>query len=722
MTSSFNGLSGGSNFSNSKTKDDKKKSVKEYPVYKYNKDIPLAEQIIIGNKSVFLQIDNDGKPVISVRLDLSKDQDLILIPQQDGIGGIASYTLPIKFKDLTEIKSFIEAAQQQTIDFIYLQHKKLWRKFVVANDEHTISFLAMDSVYSHFQDLFETTHSDLIDGAPGSGKGATLITFQLLGYRVVLAADLSGANILDLYGSNGRCQITLAEDELDDIKDDTIKRKLYKIGYDITGKTPRTLDGNTSSRASRLYEIFGLKIFGTEVASDDKMLGGFNDRNFRIESTKGKPEFRVKKVLMEMEKPIERQSLKYKQIVSEVEYVRKLTFIFRMIHYNNMIEEVETNIDGRPLELTGPQIYLFASRELGSSYRIASSDDQRKDSLLMKEILPTLTEFLKKKGQLTEKTLQSVIWDAFKLLVSSEPNEKLIHKTVREITTGKIRSLIEIGYDLIYDKVRVITEGKDSINLNEQAFYSADCGKITHRQILKICKSPFRGEAGRIDISTGNRRIQTKSLTFDTEIIRKVGKTFEPITKIEILENEASKEGESDVTEQRNFGEYRDIQENQRLNIVEQSEQNKIKVSSNYTNSAEKLKKPLGTHNFNINTIEIEDGSHIVECTKDNSGVYTSTTSNSVAQLQEQPQTQNFRKENVTQYGNAKGLVSAPDPSLAQTTRFLNNLREDYDEYQCSTCQHKEAIWKNNTKALTCPKCKSSVLRSLGSKCEKWFT
>jgi hypothetical protein len=103
----------------------------------------------------------------------------MLLPQQDGIAGIASYTLPIKFKDLTEIKDFIEAAQHQTIDFIeaaqhqtiesiYYQHKKLWEKFVV------------------------------------------------------------------------------------------------------TGKTPRTIDGNTSSRASRPFEIFGFKIFGSEVALDDR--------------------------------------------------------------------------------------------------------------------------------------------------------------------------------------------------------------------------------------------------------------------------------------------------------------------------------------------------------------------------------------------------------------------------------------------------------------------
>ena len=65
---------------------------------------------------------------------------------------------------------------------------------------------------------------------------------------MVLAADLNGANLLDLYGSAEICQITIAEDELDDIHRDPDKHKIYKIGYDFTGTTQRTLDGNTSNR------------------------------------------------------------------------------------------------------------------------------------------------------------------------------------------------------------------------------------------------------------------------------------------------------------------------------------------------------------------------------------------------------------------------------------------------------------------------------------------
>ena len=159
----------------------------------------LAEQIVLENKSVFLQIDNKGKPVISPYLDLSADPGIVVYPNEDGISGVASYITPIKFNDLREVKHYIEQANAETIESIFRKHLSLWKRFVASNDEHMIRFLAIDSVYSHFQDLFEATHYDLIVGPAGSGKGVILTTFKLLGYRVVLAGDLSGAGIIDLY-------------------------------------------------------------------------------------------------------------------------------------------------------------------------------------------------------------------------------------------------------------------------------------------------------------------------------------------------------------------------------------------------------------------------------------------------------------------------------------------------------------------------------------------
>jgi hypothetical protein len=500
---------------------------KEYSVYKYSKEIPLAEQIILGHESVFLQIIDD-KPIISRLLDLSKEQNIILKPYQHGISGVASPIIPIKFRDMAEVEYFIKQAKKETIESIYFKHKSLWKNFVVTKDQNTVIFLAVDSVYSHFQDLFETTHYDLIYGPPGSGKGAILITFSLLGYRVVLAADLNGANLLDLYGSAEICQITIAEDELDDIHRDPDKHKIYKIGYDFTGTTQRTLDGNTSNRNNRLYSVYGFKIGAAENQIESRVLAGFNDRGFQFHSIKGNPRYSIKKALKEMMKPAEKQLPKYRKIISQLEYIRKLTFIFRMIHYDDMIEEVEANIDGRALELTGPQIRLFSSRKLSSS-----SIDQE-NTLLGKEILPALSEFLRQKGELTKKTLDGIVYDAIVDLIScTEPREQAV-----DIVTGKKRTLYTISNSDICDRVKELVGGLPSQNLAEQAFYSVEYGKITYKRILKLCRDRLMAEAD--SIGSGNEKI--RALTFDMETAQKVGKSFEVVNKIEILTNKSVEE------------------------------------------------------------------------------------------------------------------------------------------------------------------------------------
>jgi hypothetical protein len=519
----LSGLSGGAtsrddNSTGSKGQA-KDKKIKDHFVYHYSAGIPsLAEQIVLGNKSVFLQIDAKEKPVISPYLDLSKDQYIMVYPNEDGISGVASYITPIKFNDPNEIKYYIEKAKNETIDSLFDKHLSLWKRFVVSNDEHMIKFLAIDSVYSQFQDLFEATHYDLIIGPPGSGKGAILITFKLLGYRVVLAGDLSGANIIDLYGSAEKCQITLAEDELDDIEHDSVKRKIYKIGYDLTGNTTRTLDGNTNNRANKLYEIYGFKLFGTESPPEDKSFEGFNDRSFTLQSTKGKPKYRIKKVLFEMGKSVNKQDSKYRKIIEEVDDVRKTTFIFRMLHRDDIIEEVETNIDGRPLELTGAQINLFACDKLGSDYW-SMTKEERKNTLLEGTILPTLSEFLRRKGQLAEKTIEGVIYQALKNIMNQIKAE-----------------VFNITYEDIYDEVKDMTDATDSTTLNEHAIYSVEYGKITHKRIISRCRSVFRGEDDKIYRTIDDKQVQFRASRFNKTTIDQQGKAYEIIDSIKILD------------------------------------------------------------------------------------------------------------------------------------------------------------------------------------------
>ena len=183
---------------NSKSRqNEQQQHPKEYTVFKYSKDIELAEEITLANKNVFLQI-IDSKPVVLEKIDLSEQKNIIIKPHEQGT---ASPILPYAFKDIVEIEYFIKQAQAETIDSIFLKHMSIWKQIVVANKE-VIILLATDSVYSYFQDKFATTHYDMFIGGPDSGKGAILVGLKYLGYRVVLASDMSGANLLNIFKFN----------------------------------------------------------------------------------------------------------------------------------------------------------------------------------------------------------------------------------------------------------------------------------------------------------------------------------------------------------------------------------------------------------------------------------------------------------------------------------------------------------------------------------------
>ena len=125
-------------------------SVRQHNIFKYSTGIPLAEQIKLGEDYVFLQIVDD-RPVISPSIDLSKTKKIILYTREN------TPILDFQYKNEDEIKQIIEVAKTKTIDDLYFEAKSIWKKFVVATPEQIV-LLTTDSIFTFFQDRFETTH------------------------------------------------------------------------------------------------------------------------------------------------------------------------------------------------------------------------------------------------------------------------------------------------------------------------------------------------------------------------------------------------------------------------------------------------------------------------------------------------------------------------------------------------------------------------------------
>lgn len=105
---------------------------------------------------------------------------------------------------------------------------------------------------------------------------------------------------------------------------------------------------------------------------------------------------------------------------------------------------------------------------------------------------------------------------------------------------GKSIMTYTISNEDICDKVKDMVGGVPSTIPSERAFYSTDYGKISHKRILKICRDRFSAEFD--SVGTGNSK--TRALTFVKDIVEKIGKTFEIISEIKIVQPDEDEEGE----------------------------------------------------------------------------------------------------------------------------------------------------------------------------------
>lgn len=150
---------------------------------------------------------------------------------------------------------------------------------------------------------------------------------------------------------------------------------------------------------------------------------------------KGKPSVYVKELSMP------NGSRKYKRLSDRIEYLRKLTLVFRLLHHHAVMESISTNIEGRALELAGPQIHLFNSNKLASASKSA-----------LKAILPVLSAYLRDKGELSSMTLEVRI---YKTVLDLFPICERKVNTITDERNSRMteKNLFRVTYDDIYHKV-----------------------------------------------------------------------------------------------------------------------------------------------------------------------------------------------------------------------------------------------------------------------------
>jgi hypothetical protein len=409
----------------------KPSSKKMNPISKYsfNGKGNLHEAVIINSKPYFATFSN-GK--VNIVEKIEENTRILRPPEEEEY----SYK-PYEFKSKEELKEFVSRALCTSKDELY-DKSKLFFSMYVDQDEHVINLLAMDSIWTYFQDLFPATHYVECVGTNDVGKSTIGYTFEYTGYRAIKATSISGANYYRMLGSIEPGQCIIIEDEGDNISDDPDKIRILKNGYECTGKVPK-INMNTYEQKQIWYKPYCFKMMLAEKSMSQWKAKGLVDRTFTVNCRPGSVKYSIKEVITDT---ISKDPALQK-LYDELMDFRKLMICYRLVNYTNSLPNIETGLKNRYNELCKPLLQLFWGTDAIS------------------EVIKTLDIFIDQRKNRIENSLEAVIYPIIERSVSKLGNE--------------------IGVRIVWESITDSLEGyfdanKDGIKLGQHCFIPKTTG------------------------------------------------------------------------------------------------------------------------------------------------------------------------------------------------------------------------------------------------------
>jgi hypothetical protein len=455
--------------------NEKSKSGKNRPllVYKYsnNKRGDLHESVILGGKPVFLKCDDNG---LITRIEQIKEETRNIKSPH-----IQHYPYePYEFENMKEVLSYVERAKNETIDSLYKHAKQITEDYNDQKKEKVI-LLAIDIIWSYFQDKFPTTHYDIVLGGNGSGKSSYGITFAATAYRVVKLTSPNAANINRILGCIEVGQCTLVSDETGAIDKSEDLMSLLKDGYDSKGKTSKV---NDFTRDPEFFHAYCFKMIISERMPNLRDARGVLDRSFTFSAYKGKPKYDIKETLEPQGNAARQERL------DALNDFKKLMLIYRLLHFKDPIPDINVAVEGREKELSKPIIQLFYNTEA------------------QKEVEETLQYWLNLRNEKKEITLEPILHPIITKLVSACGNEisvKQIWWAIKETIEGYI----------------------DPDNKRPNEYQTLEYGTIYNNTISNILEHTFGGRP--------KHKEHGNVFLFDPEELARVGRAYTLSTNIQ---------------------------------------------------------------------------------------------------------------------------------------------------------------------------------------------
>jgi hypothetical protein len=463
-----------------KEDSEENKDTREYSFYKYSRDIPLAESILVNDLPMYLQI-RDGEPILYERIELD---NLTIVPPDRPSYLSKEYS----FSSADEIKKYVSRAQKETMDGLFAKVKKVWRKYFDIDDE-ALTLCSADTIFTYFQDRLGTTHYLLFVGDNNTGKSNALRIFKHLGYRPLFDVSITPANIYNFLNRFEEGQGIILEDEIDSIEDQEEKMRIYKVGYVTGSHVTRIYDSNgAKARGQQRFNTFCFKAFSSERQPAFYKSKGFVDRLFTIKCSPGNPQHDISEVSSDAGDPGS------KKLLREIEDLRKLLLIYRMIHYEDQIPDVRLSVNGRDRQLCKSVIRLFINTKA------------------LNEIVASLSGFLADKKN---KKLSSFDSYLYSVIAGSE------HRNGEGATYS-------ISNESLWEKICSLPG--DLIPNKPQSYQTDEFGTVSKTQVSRICEDKFGGIRGH----DGKER----TLTFNRDSISRLEGNYSQVECIKILDSD----------------------------------------------------------------------------------------------------------------------------------------------------------------------------------------
>lgn len=270
-----------------------------------------------------------------------------------------SPTIPYEFFSLDHLNVFYSQhiKDKVTVSTLFEYCLAIYRHFN-KQPKHVCVARASAIVVSYLIDRYSITAYFGIIGQPGTGKTTDLHTDKWLVYRGVSLTNPNAAQLTRIFTTQDPGQCTLIVDEADKIDIDGDFMALLKDGYQYSASIQKV---NTDTQKMDYFYTYGMKFWGSEKEPDSWKTMRFYDRTFMTRTRKQHMDSRdpnVKEISNDVGLTEQNREIKLRILNT-----RRSLLLYRMLHYNKLLPNIDIGVGGRDKELVYPFMQIFYGTE-----------------------------------------------------------------------------------------------------------------------------------------------------------------------------------------------------------------------------------------------------------------------------------------------------------------------------------------------------------------------